>query len=245
MTKMLKQLSRDLRLSLYRLRHGEKFDYHSIKVAIPDHIPFTFKRQVMQGKYEEAERRLVDLYLDPRLPVIEAGGSLGILSAYIASKLAPETPYWVIEANPDIVDICAENVKSQPRTVPVQVQNYAVAYGAETISFVKSENVHISRLGSSALPGNIEVAARTLGQIVSRMGAEQGYSLVMDIEGAEFDVFEKDAAALASCRLAIVEIHPHIFEQQGRNLPNFMELVSNSGMKVADRRENTLALIRG
>ncbi|MBN9249863.1 MAG: FkbM family methyltransferase [Mesorhizobium sp.] len=245
MANTLKQLSRDFRLGLYKLKQGEKFDYHSIKVAIPDHIPFTFKRQVMQGKYEEAERRLVDAYLDAHLPVIEAGGSLGILSAYISSKLAPETPYWVIEANPDIVDICAENVKSRPRNIPVQVHNYAIAYGAETISFAKSENVHISRLSSSALPGNIEVAARTLGQIVSAMGVEQGYSLVMDIEGAEFDVFERDAAALASCRLAIVEIHPHIFEQQGRNLSRFIELVNGTGMKVANRHENTLALTRG
>lgn len=240
-----KQLSRDFRLGLYRLRHGPKFRYHSISVSIPDHIPFTFKRQVMQGKYEEAERRLVDAYLDPNLPVVEAGGSLGILSAYVASRLAPATPYWVIEANPDIIDICAENAASQPRAVPVQVHNLAIAYGAETVSFAKSENVHISRLGSQALPGNIEVAARTLRQIISDMGVDQGYSLIMDIEGAEFDVFEKDAAAFQSCRLAIVEIHPRIFEQQGRSLARFMDLVAKAGMKVLDQSDNTLALVRG
>ncbi|KQZ87140.1 hypothetical protein ASD64_06760 [Mesorhizobium sp. Root157] len=244
MAKTLKKLSRDFRLGLYRLRHGPKFDYHSIKVTIPDHIPFTFKRQVMQGKYEEAERRLVDAHLDPHLPVIEMGGSLGILSAYIARKLAPQTPYWVIEANPDIIDICTENVATQPRSVPVQVHNYAIAYGAESVSFAKSENVHISRLGSDILPGNVNIAARTLQQIVSAMGVTEGFSLIMDIEGAEFDVFENDGEAFASCRLAVVEIHPHIFEQQGRSVARFMELVEKAGMKTLEQHENTLALVR-
>jgi FkbM family methyltransferase len=245
MARKLKQLSRNLRLGLYKLRHGKKFDYHSIKVIIPDHIPFTFKRQVMRGNYEEAERSLVDAYLDPSLPVIELGGSLGILSAYIATKLAPSTPYWVVEANPDVVGICTENARSRPRSVPVQIHNYAIAYGAETVSFAKSENVHISRLGSADLPGNIEIAARTLQQIVSAMKADGGFSLVMDIEGGEFDVFENDAAAFKACHLAIVETHPHIFEQQGRSSAGFLELVAQAGMKVLDRRENTLALVRG
>jgi FkbM family methyltransferase len=244
MARTLKQLSRDFRLGLYRLRHGPKFDYHSIKVSIPDHIPFSFKRQVMQGRYEEAERRLVDAHLDPRLPVLELGGSLGILSAYVARMLDPRTPYWVIEANPDIVDICAENANVRPRPVPVQVHNHAIAYGAETVSFARSANVHISRLASAIQPGNIEVPARTLSQVVAAMGAVAGYTLIMDIEGAEYDVFEKDPEAFASCRLVVVEIHPHIFEQQGRTVAGFLELVDKAGLKVLERTENTLALVR-
>lgn len=244
MAKTLKKLSRDLRLGLYRLKHGPKFDYHSIKVTIPDHIPFAFKKQVMRGRYEEAERRLVDAYLDPNLPVIELGGSLGVLSAYIARHLSPQTPYWVVEANPDLIEICAQNANTQSRTLPVQVHNYAIAYGATSVSFAKSQNVHISRLASDTAPGNVDIAARTLQQMVSAMGATDSYSLIMDIEGAEYDVFENDRGAFQSCQLCVVEIHPHIFEQQGRTTARLMELIDATGMVVADRSENTLALIR-
>lgn len=242
MPNLFKKIAKRWLVWQYHRENGPALRYHGIEVKIPRSVPFAYNALVARGGYEEAERSLFAKYFDPAVPVIELGGSLGILSAYIAQQISPETPYWVIEANPKLIEVCKQNANSRPRPVPVRVLHCAVAYGTDSVSFRAKRNIHVSRLATGNLAGNITVPARKLSDLVDEMGANDGYTLVMDIEGAEYDVFENDAATLAKCRLAIVETHPRFFKDVGRSMDDFMAMVEGAGLRVLEQNENTIAL---
>lgn len=237
----MKSLTRSLRLALYHWKNGQGFVFTGHKVEIPDHIPFGIKKQLMRGTYENAERILVERYLDPSIHLIELGGSLGVLSSLLAKKLAANVRYDIVEANTAIVDVCRRNAQSAKPQCDVHVHNKAIAYGATEVSFHASENVHVSRLGNSGQNGNITVQAVQLSQLLAISGSPSHYTLVMDIEGAEYDVFLNDPAAFETCDLAIIEIHPDAFASNGHNEADFMALVAKAGMKPLDKVENTYA----
>ena len=207
---------RSLRLARYLSRHGGRFDFHGIPVTIPRQVNFAMKRQVMNGTYEEPERQLVERHLNPNLPVIELGGSLGILSAYVNRMLAPGVPYTIVEGNGALIETCRENAASTRPDGPLSVIHAACAYGGDTVTFTQSQNTLGNRVDTQAKAGErlIRVPARTLSSLAGEQ-TKGGYTLIMDIEGGELDVMEKDGGAFAQCRLAIIEIHPGAFGERG------------------------------
>lgn len=229
----LKDVSRRLRLALYHWRHGPGFAYHGIPISIPDEIPFSIKRQLMQGRYEEPERRLVERFINPTLPLIEVGGSLGVLSAFIGRKLHPRTPYLVVEANTRIIETCRANARTgRGPDGRVTVMNCALAYGASEVSFPVDDNIHANRLNGTAQE-TITVPAHTLAALRQMLDpGPDPFTLVMDIEGYEFDVFETDGETLRECKLAIVETHPGLFAERGRSLDGFLALVRDLGFEI-------------
>ncbi len=245
--KPVKAISRALRLSLYHWLNGPGFRYHGIPISIPDEIPFAIKKQLMRGGYEEPERRLVDRFLDPAMPVIELGGSLGVLSAFISSKLLPQTPYVIVEANPKLVETCRQNAErgrgSHRRPIVVHC---AIAYGVPEVSFPVTDNVHGNRVGGGAPDlHDVSVTARTLADIYETIAPQSGdFSLVMDIEGSEFDVFLNDPDVLANCKLAIVETHPQVFLQRGKTLADFLDLARAAKMEILAQDRDTFAFGR-
>ncbi|MCU0832210.1 MAG: FkbM family methyltransferase [Rhizobiaceae bacterium] len=243
----LKQRYEQLRLALYHRRHGPGFRYHGVPVIVPDGLKFSFKRLLIQGKYEEPERRLIDRFIDPALPVLELGGALGIVSAYVGSRLKPETPCRIVEANPHIIEVCRTNANSARQGAKSEVVHAAIGYDGPSIRFEANPNVHVSRAAdaqNAASPHMVEVATTTLAKEADALASIGPYTLIMDIEGMELDVFLHDAAALARCALAIVEIHPKLFAARGTSAQAFLDLVTAAGMKVAATDGNSLALIR-
>ena len=239
----IKTLSRKLRLWFYHLRKGPNFYYHGVEIVLPDSLMFTFKRLIMKGRYEEAERRLIEKYMSPTLPVVELGGSLGVVSAFIGSRLRDGVPCRIVEANSAILDVCQRNANSARPSGESEVIHAAIAYGRERVSFAASENVHISKVGEAG-EGHITVATTTLEEQVRAVRGLEGYTLVMDVEGMEYDVFEQEPEILSRCELAIVEFHPSVFESAGRTLEGFMSLVDKAGLKSLEVVDNSIALVR-
>lgn len=244
----VKELSRAVRLALYHWRNGPGFDYHGIPISIPDGIPYSIRKQLMQGRYEEPERRLIERFLDPAQPLIELGGSLGVLSAYIGRRLLPETPYLVVEANTRVVEACRHNARTgRGAEGKLTVMNCALAYGASEVSFPVSDHVHVNRLDGASQRDleMITVPAHTLAALRAMLDDRPGrFTLVMDIEGSEYDVFTNDREALRDCTLAIVETHPHFFAERGKTLEEFLELTRANGFAVAGQDGNSFAFHR-
>lgn len=244
----IKRLTRRLRLAFYHWRHGPGFSYHGIPIAIPDEIPFGIKKQLMRNRYEEPERRLIERFVDPAQPLIELGGSLGVLSAYTGRRLAPETPFLVVEANPRIVEACRTNARAgRGPDGRLTVMNCALAYGASEVSFPVGDNVHVNRL-SAVRPDRQQTAtvpAHTLAELRRELDDRAGpYTLVMDIEGSEYDVLVNDREALKSCALAIIETHPHLFAERGKTLDDFLDLARDNGFDILAQDGNTFAFHR-
>ncbi len=237
----IREFFRSLRLAFYHWRKGPGFDYHGVPIDLPDRIMFTFKRQLMRGNYEEPERALIDKYLDPANAVIELGGSLGIISAYVTSKLDDSTPFSIVEANGAILDVCEKNANWKKRANQANVVHAAIGYDAPTIRFAASDNVHISRVAGENDANTIEVPTISLSKVVADTAGENPYTLVMDIEGMEMDVLRREPAAFKNCALAIIEFHPGMFEQSGTSVEEFFALAQKAGLKTLEVTGNSAA----
>ncbi|MGE0233298.1 MAG: FkbM family methyltransferase [Flavobacteriaceae bacterium] len=236
---------RRIRLARYLARNGGRFVYHGIRVSIPPEVNFAMKKQVMRGSYEEPERQLIERHLDPSLPVIELGGSLGILSAYVNRMLRPGVRYTIVEGNGALIETCRENAASTRPDGPLTVIHAACAYGGDTVTFTESQNTLGNRVDSRARDGEtlVSVPARTLSSLTGEE-TKGGYTLIMDIEGGELDVMEQDGGAFADCRLAIVEIHPGAFRERGRSESDFLKLAARAGLQPIERLGASIAFAR-
>lgn len=242
MRKPFREALRKARLAHYFGRTGGKFEFHGIAVDIPDRVNFAIKKQVMRGSYEEPERVLIERYINPDLPVVELGGSLGIISAFVNARLSPGVHYLIVEGNGDIIDTCRDNARSTRPHGPLTVLHAACAYGSDSVNFTRSTNTLGNRIEYHTIENSVPVPARTLSSLVDEE-AREGYTLIMDIEGGEFDVLEQDASAFDGCQLAIIEIHPDAFEARGRTESDFMALAEMARLKPVDRIADTLAFV--
>ncbi|MBW3095711.1 FkbM family methyltransferase [Pseudohoeflea coraliihabitans] len=241
--KFSRLVTRKLRLAIHHALNGPDFSYHGIRITVPDTVMFSLKRQLMRGMYEEAEREIIARHLDPDSPVIELGGSIGVVSAFIASRLSPRIRHRIVEANPALIDICRHNAVRARAGEGTDVVWAAVAYGAQEVAFTAGENT----LGSRVAPageGDITVPTTTLAEQIAAINAGDGYTLIMDIEAMELEVLANERGALAHCRMAFIEFHPGLYAQEGRTVAEFFALAAEAGFEVFDQVDDVVALRR-
>lgn len=241
MRNALRDFFRRRRVERHIARHGSTFDYHGLSVNVPRAAGLSAMNALLRGKYEREEAALIARHLPPDLPVIELGGSLGVVSKLIRSRLSDGVPHLVVEANADLVPICRENVgESASRII-----HAAVFHDGPVARFRVGADVHSSALDASGRAGQLcEVPAVTLRSLLAEIGEPERFVLVSDIEGAEYALFEREADALRRADLAIVEIHPKAFQHWGRSEADFMALLPAAGLVVADRVADVLLLRR-
>lgn len=231
-------------LWLRRLIKGDIFIYHGATIRLPSNTQSIMRWMVLRGDYEDDEWRVISDSLEPDVPTIELGGSLGIISAYIASRLSEGTPFVVVEANPEIFDICRTNATDSGKRGNVHLVNKVVAYDGKDVEFHISKNAHISGLASSEKLANSRLPAITLRDLLSTHRIDGEYILVSDIEGGEWDLPWRDAEALARCKVAVIELHPHIFANQNRSVNDFIERMADIGLQNVSSVNDTYKFVR-
>lgn len=243
----MSKLSRQYR----RLRQGVQeafgatYELDGARFTLPSWAD-DIKRNIKRGHYEAAERRLVLQHLRSDLPVVELGGSFGIVSGVIARRLAPTTPHIIVEANPLLTDYCRANATA-PRGsgAPVTVINAAIAYGVGAeVSFLQSGGFLGSRLALDGDSGTIRVPALRLSALLAQHVPGQDYQLVCDIEGGELDMLIHDRDALQPCRSAMVEMHADVFAARGTSEAGFITLLEAADLSVRERVDNVVFAAR-
>src|SRR6185437_3344965 len=87
---------------IYKLSAGKipSLRYLPYRFVVPRQYSMpAIHASIFWGFYESAEIRLINKFLNPDLPVIELGGSLGIISSFILNKLNSNTSLTVVEPN--------------------------------------------------------------------------------------------------------------------------------------------------
>jgi FkbM family methyltransferase len=154
--------------------------------------------------YEAPEREALERYLNPELPVVEFGGSIGVLACLTNKRLHDPQQHIVVEANPELLPLL---IKNRDRNgCQFSVMHRAVAYGAEKIRFNQSKDFLCSSVQHAARKF-VTVPTASFREIVE-MFDFQCCTLICDIEGGEDDLIEHDLDLL-SRRVAtlIIEIH--------------------------------------
>ncbi|MGB7307187.1 MAG: FkbM family methyltransferase [Burkholderiaceae bacterium] len=212
--------------------------YHGVPVYLPKGVPWDVFKQLVRGHYEQAEQVLIQKYLSPNLPVIELGGSMGVVSAYVRTVLNPTTPMTVVEANPKLIPVLERNAFASDNGAFTRVLHHAVSTTPGSLDFPVSDDYLSNRISAKNDGETVSVQTITLGQLTESLDQ---YSLIMDIEGAEFDIFKNDAPALKACQLAIVEVHPHYFDgQPGYTENDFIALAGDAGLVHIETSDNVL-----
>lgn len=233
------------RVARHLAAHGPLFDYHGLDVTMPQSAGLAAMNALLRGKYESEEAALIAKHLPPDLPVIELGGSLGVVSRLIRSRLAPATRHLVVEANPDLIDACSRNALANAAPGATEVLNAALFHGGPEARFRIGEETHSNALDSGGNAGRVvAVPAVTLKDLHERIGSPSEFALVADIEGAEFALFEKDAETLAKAALAIVELHPKEYAKAGRSEGEMAGLIAKAGFRTAERQADVVLLRR-
>ena len=219
---------------------GAAYELDGVRFTLPPWAD-AVKRNILKGHYEGPERRLVAKWLDAGTPVVELGGAFGIVSGIVGARLAAGTPHVVVEANPALVEFCRLNAAAaRPAGAPVSAIGAAIAYGGNGhAEFWPSDAFLGSRLARGGEPGTIRVPATSLANVLARAGFGE-YTLVCDIEGTELELVRNEAALLARCRLAIVELHPDVFADRGSSEDDFIGLLAGAGLDVVDRDANVI-----
>lgn len=223
--------------------HGT-FQFDGRPIMIPADLDLGTQSIIADGSYEAAECSLIDRFLIAELPVIELGGCLGLVSGFVASRLAEGTQQIIVEANPTLQRACLHNGTLAGSRTDTTIVAKAVAYSGAQVSFDVKDNVHVSKLSTDNASDAAVVEAITLHDLVQMIDAQFGYTLICDIEGAEIDILEKDPDALKACQLVIMELHPDVYEIAGYTVDGVIDMVRGIGLDQVAIEGNVYAFKR-
>lgn len=178
------------------------------KVRIRCSYPFVRKdlaAGIFFGAYEGSEIRLAQRYVDNRYPIVELGGSLGVLSCHLGLILNTERDLIVVEANPEISTALKANLERNG-IHRFQIDNCGIGQTHTPLYFDKG-NSHITGFLTDCPRENcLTIPIKSLSQICRDHSLDH-YVLVCDIEGSELDILLYDREALTGCELMIIETH--------------------------------------
>ena len=84
-----------------------------------------------------------------------------------------------------------------------------------------------------------------LKELIQKVPKGEDLILVSDIEGAEYEMFEKESREVFSnFSYAIIEIHPKSFQNLNKSEAEFEKIIVEKGFSLIRREENVL-LLRG
>jgi FkbM family methyltransferase len=189
---------------------------------------------LLMNEYEKEEREAVKRFLNRSLPVIELGGSLGVVSCVINKRLAHPEKHVVVEADPNIVPKLTAN--RELNACKFEILNCALAYDADEVAFAIS---HDTRGGGIYVQGTGHVTVRTV--TLQKLAQERGFSrftLVCDIEGSEVDLVAREKDLLASAvDTFILETHPKV--SGAERVAAMLRDLKSLGFETADANTGT------
>ncbi len=182
------------------------------------------RNQLYSDQYEIRERHIVEQRLRPDDIVLELGSGVGIVTI-TCCQIAGSERVHTFEANPKMEAILKRNFDLNGVTPHLQM--VMISSRAGTAEFHVSDKVLLSsRYVSAACASQANSECITVPTVsLQRVLAEiQPTFLVVDIEGGELELLDKDVD-LSSVERICIEVHPAIIgdEQAGRLIENLIQ----------------------
>jgi FkbM family methyltransferase len=201
----------------------------------PD-IATAHKSALVFGRYEAPEREALGRFLDPTLPVVEFGGSIGVVACLTNKMLESPKNHVVVEANPTLVGLLEEN-RARNQCVFV-VLNRAVAYLSDKVAFNIDPEDFLASSVQRPSAHSVEVQTITLEKVLQTYGFEV-CTLICDIEGGEADLIMRESASLAqNVGTLILEVHHWVIGRLRTN--ELMAKLKEIGFEKIHERGATL-----
>jgi len=208
-------------------------------------ISTSSKGKFMFDRYERPERKALHEFLDPLLPVIELGGSIGVVSCLTNRKLAHPENHVVVEANPSLVPLLIAN--RDRNGCKFSVLPRVVGYGADHVTFYADNNNFV--VSSTVQADRTEhVEAHNIPTInLETILQEKGFdkcTLICDIEGGESDVLSYEADVLRN-RVATLILEVHEWSLGKPRVEEMFKELAELGFKTVAVDQDTYTFQKG
>lgn len=198
------------------------------------------KSQFLAGRYERPEREALKRFLDPRLPVIELGGAIGVVACLTNKKLTNPQAHVVVEANPDLIPLLRQN--RDRNRCSFTIIHGAIAYGSADVVFYRNAHFHAGNTFNAwneSPDASLHVPIISLREIVDRFGFDRCI-LICDIEGGEFHLLEHEADTLSRRVVTfMVEVHEQVAPDLAKS---FFPRLERIGFTLVHEAERTYVL---
>ena len=220
------------------------FSPHSIPIKIPTNIQTSVRYALARGRpYEEIEAKMIINHLPLDTNVIELGGCLGIISALIRHRIGANAHHHIVEANPDLTEICFSNATNTSTKKNTSIEVAAVDYSNKKyVNFVFGHHMHVGRVSKGQEKG-IPTRTTTLSKLVARI-PKGPFALICDIEGAEEHLFEIEGSILSNISLLILETHPYMYSDGTNTQKKMLDCIASFGLKEIDREGDVVCFKR-
>jgi FkbM family methyltransferase len=177
------------------------------------------KAAIFGRMYESAEARFLLQHLPREFDAIELGSSLGVISCLAKRKIAPRRLVCV-EAHPDVIEVAKSNIHFNGLAENTVFVGKALGYDSPTLTFLSGKMSNSGRVAAaSEKQEGLTVPTTTLAAILREHNIQK-FSLIADIEGMEWELFEKDEGAFRNCQFILLEMH----SRPGSTDPNLSPL---------------------
>lgn len=204
-------------------------------------IPFSVVKQLDANKYEAEEFDLVTKALPNDIDVIELGAGIGYISCLINKLTTVENTHVAVEANPRLIPIIKRNKDINDANFVILEKAYSSS--GEQSRFYIDQAFPWSSTTNPRNENNVTAVENiTLADICDKFGIHR-FSLVCDIEGAEFDLIANEIGFLRShCNVMIIEIHDTVdleFDPIDKIKQNGYKITEQKGRTYAFRKRNS------
>ena len=241
----LKEIKQKIYLRISSLLNSSSttFTPHGIPIKIPSNIQTSVRYAFARGRpYEEAEAKMIINHLPLDTNVIELGGCLGVISALIRHRIGVNAHHLIVEANPDLTDICLSNA-TNTTTKNTNIIVAAVDYSNKKyVNFVFGHHMHVGRVSKEQKTG-IPTRTTTLSELVKRI-PKGPFALICDIEGAEEHLFEREDTLISNISLLILETHPYMYSDGKNTQKKMLDCIASFGLQEIDREGDVVCFKR-
>ena len=228
-----------IKLELFAKRNRTRVTIDGCTFVLDDVPVHTTRVDLLTSRYEREERRAVIRHLPRKMPVVELGGSLGVVACLTNRLLADPTAHVVVEANPLVIPHLVRN--KELNQCQFEIVNKAIAYGTPSVTFSPA----IDSFGSSTVRNGegetVTVDAVRLGDLVHDRGFT-GFTLICDIEGLEYEVVCEEPQIMREASLIIMETHARLIGED--KVQSMMNKLHYLGYRVIERRGFVIVLQR-
>ena len=183
---------------------GNRVRMHGLKFSVDNPLVSTRHKSTLYfGRYEIDEIRLARQFLNPDIPIVEMGGSIGVVACVTNHILRQPERHVVVEASPALVPTLEAN--RALNGCKFSIEHAAVAYNTDAVNFSLGGHFLFNRIDGTE--NTVSVKAVTLGQLLEKYQFET-INLISDIEGAEIEVVEHEPELLRTrVKMIVMETH--------------------------------------
>jgi FkbM family methyltransferase len=193
---------------------------------------------VHDGAYEADERQLIKQFLHPEDAVVEMGACLGVVACTTNRLLRERKRHVVVEANPLLIPWLFRN--RELNRAEFLVEHCAVGKPPEVTFYIHATAV-VDGSSQRKSERPVRLPCRSLRELHERYGPFN--TLIMDVEGSEWDVLEASQEVMNTYRLAVIELHDWIIGIE--KVARCKEILAAAGLRFVGRAGYTEAWQRG